>query len=232
MRDRDDDNGHDSGDGVVPELDAADRALVDTLRTLPPEGGEPDWKKLEAAIRAEVSPLAMPAPWWRSWRWLVPIGALATTAAILLTIQIRRGDGDGSTATHAITMRDASVPHEISNEERATDDDGSERATDDDGNERAAAMWLDGEPAELDEVPAEALDALARADSIDTSGAVGPNGPNGPNGPLGPLDSASADEDSDDSELGVLPAADYQWIDTLRDDEAARLETYLARKRS
>ena len=35
----------------VPELDANDRALVTKLKDLPPEGTEPDWQALEAAIR-------------------------------------------------------------------------------------------------------------------------------------------------------------------------------------
>ena len=61
------------------ELDADDRALVGRLRDLPPEGVEPDWAELEAAIRAQVGERA-PTPWWRNWRWIVPMWALATTA--------------------------------------------------------------------------------------------------------------------------------------------------------
>jgi hypothetical protein len=193
------------------ELDNEDRALVDKIRALPCEGDEPDWKKLEAAIRAEVAPLSPPSPWWRRWRWLVPIGALATTAAIVTTFAIRRGDRDATTATIHMTMRDASVPSEAPAPVAA-----------DEPGERAAAMWLDGEAADLDAIGPETLDAID-----DLSDAFGDPS-------LDEL-SATSDEPSvgdDSAELGVLPAVDLQWIDTLHDDEAARLETYLARKRS
>src|SRR5688572_4820010 len=79
-----------------PAFDAEDVALIAKLRELPPEGQEPQWRELEAAIRAQVSPLAMPAPWWRNWRWLAPIGALATTAAIVALVTTR---GDERFAT-------------------------------------------------------------------------------------------------------------------------------------
>jgi hypothetical protein len=216
MRDRTDDN-DEQVDAAKLELDATDRALVDTLRALPPEGEEPDWKKLEAAIRAEVSPLSTPTPWWRNWRWLVPIGALATTAAIVMTLGIRNG-GDGENASaNRMTMRDASVDHTA--EETGTRDESDQVG--EASEERAAAMWLDGEPADLDAPEAlEALDDLEH-ELLDDSRAPGDV-------------SASSGEPTsdDDSALGVLPAADYQWIDTLRDDEATRLENFLARKRS
>src|SRR6478735_2549542 len=67
------------------ELDHEDRALVAKLRELPPEGTEPDWQALEAAIRAEVGNES-PRPWWRNWRWIVPVWALATTAAVALLV--------------------------------------------------------------------------------------------------------------------------------------------------
>jgi anti-sigma factor RsiW len=55
----------------------ATRTVLDQLRSLPAEGNEPDWTALERAIREQVGP-NVPRPWWRSWRWLTPIGALAT----------------------------------------------------------------------------------------------------------------------------------------------------------
>jgi hypothetical protein len=203
-------------DPTVDGLDDADRALIDQVRALAPEGDEPDWKKLEAAIRAEVAPLALPAPWWRNWRWLVPIGALATTAAIVMTISLRRGESEAPLAAR-MTMRDASVPGEVPAPSPATPDEpGSD-------GQHATAMWLDGEPADLDDA-SESIDALDDLDTLPGLDAVVPER------------SAAAGEpsldDDDGAELGVLPAADYQWIDTLRDDEAARLEAFLARKRS
>jgi hypothetical protein len=204
-------------DPNVDGLDDADRAIVEQVRALPPEGNEPDWKQLEAAIRAEVAPLALPAPWWRNWRWLVPIGALATTAAIVMTIAIRHGHGEAQTASR-MSMRDASVPGEVPAPSPTPQDHDAAAP-----NERAAAMWLDGEPADLDDA-SESIDALDDLDTLPGLDAVVPER------------SAAAGEpsldDDDGAELGVLPAADYQWIDTLRDDEAARLEAFLARKRS
>ncbi|HEY1554736.1 MAG TPA: hypothetical protein VGF94_07850 [Kofleriaceae bacterium] len=61
----------------------ATRELLGQLRALPGEGHEPDWAELERSIRCAVGP-AMPRPWWKRWQWLVPIGALAATAAAAL----------------------------------------------------------------------------------------------------------------------------------------------------
>ncbi len=62
------------------EADAT-RGMLDQLRALPHEGVEPDWNKLEVAIRDAVGP-DVPRRWWRNWRWLAPITALAATATI------------------------------------------------------------------------------------------------------------------------------------------------------
>ena len=83
-------------------LGREDRALVAKLRALPPEGDEPDWQKLEAAIRAEVGDEA-PRPWWRNWRWLVPLGRSPTTAALAFVVIGRRTVDE--TVEHARTVR-------------------------------------------------------------------------------------------------------------------------------
>ena len=70
-------------DDDAAQLDADDESLVARLRALPSEGAEPDWAVLERSIRDAVGP-SVPRPWWRRWRWIVPIGALAATAAALL----------------------------------------------------------------------------------------------------------------------------------------------------
>src|SRR5262245_37246174 len=60
----------------------ATRGMLDQLRALPHEGVEPDWNKLEIAIRDAVGP-DVPRRWWRNWRlWsrVAPITALAATA--------------------------------------------------------------------------------------------------------------------------------------------------------
>lgn len=132
------------------DLDEEDLALVGKLRALPPEGVEPDWQKLEAAIHAEVGDEA-PRPWWRNWRWIVPIWALATTAAVaLLVMRDQRVDNTVMPPTpvmskHVETPAPTATP--------ATPGE-------------ASAMWLDGEMVELegvDETSFEPLDDSARA---------------------------------------------------------------------
>ena len=82
---RDDDHDDISDDSAKLELDAADRDLIDRLRRLPPEGDEPDWVKLAAHIRAEVG-TAAPIPWWKNWRWIIPIWALCAPMAFMIPI--------------------------------------------------------------------------------------------------------------------------------------------------
>lgn len=131
------------------EFDADDDALVAKLKALPPEGNEPDWKKLEAAIRAEVGDRA-PVVWWRNWKWIVPVWALATTAAIALLVV--RGHHEPTAEQHAVTApqhRDAEpAPRQITN---------------------APAVWLDGEALNLDDVDDASLDDLDQAarDALD-----------------------------------------------------------------
>lgn len=129
------------------ELDDDDLALVAKLRALPPEGVEPDWKKLEAAIRAEVGGEA-PRPWWRNWRWIVPIWALATTAAITLLV----------TRDPAKPSARAPVPFVAPTAVTPTPTPTLERAP---------AVWLDGEPVEIGEGDVDLPDAIATEDSDD-----------------------------------------------------------------
>ena len=168
------------------QLDTDERALVAKLEALPPEGTEPDWQALEAAIRAEVGEQA-PRPWWRNWRWIVPVWALATTAVVALLVL--RGD---SPVEHASTVGPSKL------------DAGQTEVTPPPARE---AMWLDGEAVELDDVDGSALDALdgqARA-------ALAPEG---------------------DVTGGILPVADYGWIDALDDESLVAAEDWLKRKRS
>jgi len=128
-------------DDEAPELDDGDHDVIAKLRALPPEGDEPDWQKLEASIRAQVGDRA-PTVWWRNWKWIVPIWALATTAAVALIVL--RGHHDEA-PRQAITMphREEPVPqHVITN---------------------APAMWLDGEAVNLDDVDDASLDDLDQA---------------------------------------------------------------------
>jgi hypothetical protein len=172
------------------QLDPEDRALVAKLRELPPEGVEPDWQALEAAIRAEVGDDA-PRPWWRNWRWIVPVWALATTAVIALLV-LRT---DKPVEHHAVVPRaDAGVVEDQAQPAAAT-----------------TAMWLDGEMVEIDE--AAALDDTAALDELDA-------------------EARAALAPEPDVTGGILPVADYGWIDTLDDEAVARAEDWLKRKRS
>jgi hypothetical protein len=168
------------------QLDADDKALVAKLKALPPDGTEPDWQVLEAAIRAEVGEDA-PRPWWRNWRWIVPVWALGTTAVIAFVLL--RGSHVEQTASTRPAQLDAG----------AHDEGPAAPARE--------AMWLDGEVVELDDVSGSALDELdgpARAALAPEGGVTG----------------------------GILPVADYGWIDTLDDEALVAAEDWLARKKS
>jgi hypothetical protein len=157
------------------DLDADDRELVAKLQQLPPEGVEPDWQALEAAIRAEVGD-DPPRPWWRNWRWIVPVWALAMTTAIALLV-LR---SDEPVEHEAVAPGfDAGVVEEQPPPAAAT-----------------TAMWLDGEMVEVDDAALEQLDAEARA----------------------------ALEPDEDVSGGILPVADYGWIDSLDDEAIVRAE--------
>jgi len=189
------------GDEHDLELDAGDREVIEKLRALPPDGEEPDWHKLEAAIRAGVGS-AVPRPWWRKWRWIVPIWALATTAtvALLVTREQPREPVQPAVSTHERTHQDApsAAPPEA-----------------------AEAMWLDGEPVDLDGVDDTSLDPLdepARA-------ALDP-------GSRGEPASLHVGPDDGDVSAGILPVTDLGWIDNLDEGAVDQVEQWLAKKRS
>jgi len=115
------------------DLDGEDRALIQQLRELPPEGNEPDWQALEAAIRAEVGDDA-PRPWWRNWRWIVPVWALATTAAVALIVLHHHPEPSRTVLRDPPVAAPPAPP--------------------------AHAMWLDGEALDLDDIDEPALDTL------------------------------------------------------------------------
>ena len=171
------------------ELDADERALIGKLRDLPPEGTEPDWDAMQAAIRAQVGERA-PRPWWRNWRWIVPVWALAATAAAALLVV--RGESDEA---HV-------APRGV--------DAGIEREVETPVTRAVHALWLDGEVLELDELAGAQLEAL---DELDT-------------------DARAALRPSDDVTGGILPVADYGWIDALDDESLDRADAWLKRNRS
>ena len=120
------------------ELDAT-RALLGKLRELS-QHEAPD---LAAQIARAVGP-DVPRPWWRNWRWLAPIGALAATAALALVWIAREPARDTPVAA---TPHDAGAPKVV---EPAVE------------SPTADAIWLAGQIVELSdptEIDAQ-LDAL------------------------------------------------------------------------
>jgi hypothetical protein len=65
--------------------ETAVRSLLDQLRALPPEGGEPDWAAMERSIHHAVG-RNVPRPWWRRWTWIAPATTLATAMIVLLIV--------------------------------------------------------------------------------------------------------------------------------------------------
>ncbi len=130
------------------EPDAAAEAkaatsLIARLRALPTEGAEPDWSALEREIRIAVGP-QVPSGWRRPWlRWLLPVGALAVGAAIVMLIaQPARPVSAPAPVAERTPVAAPTVP--------TLPAVGEEHAP-------AAALWLDGEAVEVGDVDPSAL---------------------------------------------------------------------------
>ena len=121
------------------EADAA-RSLLGQLRELSDEGAEPDWAAMERAIRDEVGPI-VPRPWWRGWRWLVPIGPLAMAGAVLLLV-LRTPEKSADVGVTTPVHRDAGVPIAPPVPDEPT----------------TVPMWLDGAAVEIELETAELLE--------------------------------------------------------------------------
>jgi hypothetical protein len=126
-------------------LNGDEHELVAKLRALPPEGEEPDWQKLEASIRAEVGDRA-PTVWWRNWKWIVPIWALAATAAIALIVL--RGHHD-ETPVQQLTTTTHQEEHHVTPAPEQTH-----------STTTAPSMWLGGEAVDIDDLDEQSLDDL------------------------------------------------------------------------
>ncbi len=143
-----------------PELDAEDRALIERMRRLPGEGSDPDWAALERQIQSAL-PAEVPRPWWRRWRWLVPVGALAVTAAIALVWLLRAPRQDAPPVATA-------TPPPVAHHELTAP-------------EPAMSMWLGGKVVDIDDLddalPDDDLDSDAIAtDSNASLGSILPAG--------------------------------------------------------
>ena len=126
-----------SDPAIRAEADAA-KAMIAELRALPPEGTEPNWTVLEREIRAAVGPTVPRRP-FRLWRWLVPVGALAMTAAIAMLVIHHPHDG-----------LQVAAP--------AVRDDGGLLAAPITAPEAATGLWLDGHVVDVDDLDPAFLD--------------------------------------------------------------------------
>ena len=124
------------GDPAIRAEAEATVAMIAELRALPPEGTEPSWAVLEREIRTAVGPTVPPRP-FRLWRWLVPAGALAMTAAITMLVIHHPHDGLQLAAPTARDAGDLPTPS---------------------APEAATGLWLDGHVVDVDDLDPAFLD--------------------------------------------------------------------------
>src|SRR5215510_13877657 len=124
--------------GARADADAV-HALLDRLRALPPEGGEPDWAAMERSIRQAVA-TAPARPWWRRWQWLVPAMTCATAAAVLLVIW-----------PHSVPPPIPQHPQHLQRPPNAEPAGPAEpRAAEPPADDSMVALWLDGSEVDVD----------------------------------------------------------------------------------
>jgi hypothetical protein len=130
-----------AGDAEVRAERDATRAIVDQLRALPVRGTEPDWSQLAQRISSAVGP-TVPRVWWRNWRWLVPIGALAaaSAAALLLVHHTPASDAPTIAQQPIVAPRPGLAPKPAETEPAAK-----------------TQLYLDGETVEVDDADANRL---------------------------------------------------------------------------
>lgn len=134
---------HLARDPAAPAEEASLRALVGRLRALPPEGEEPDWAAMERSIRDAVGP-DVPRPWWRAWRWLVPLPACAVAAAVLI---VAASSPDPVPGAASVPPPRVALPSDRAGEPAHTGDD----------DPAVVALWLDGAGIEVDLSASEML---------------------------------------------------------------------------
>jgi hypothetical protein len=169
--------------------ETAVRELLGRLRDLPPEGVEPDWAEMARSIRDTVGD-EPPRPWWRRWRWLVPLTASAA-AAVMIAIAWRPS-GHAPTVAPPELAANAALPPP----ERAADD--------------TLALWLDGSEVDVDPSAVELLggpELAAAVEAVEIDDAALPDG--------------------EVDEVGLLPANNLAWVDSLDDDAIDRAERWL-----
>jgi hypothetical protein len=176
------------------ELDEQDLALIAQIRASAPHDSEPDWDALQVAIRKAVSTEPV-SPWWRRWQLLFPIGGLAVTAACLLVLMHSPRETASTVPppmkTAQVAAPGAIVPATVAPSAAAP-----------------AAVWLDGEPVELDNVDDTMFDDLDR----DLQKTLG--------------------DDAGTVTGGILSTRDLRWIEDLDEASIERVEHWLDRKKT
>jgi anti-sigma-K factor RskA len=145
-------------DGALRDDAEATRGVLGQLRDLPAAGGEPDWAAMERAIRDQVGP-EVPRAWWRGWRWLVPIGALAMAGAVLALVLHHPAPAPTHREPVAVRAPDAGAPV-IAPAPAPTD-------------EASLALWLDGDAVEVGVAADELLGPDERLPGLGDDDAVG-----------------------------------------------------------
>jgi hypothetical protein len=167
------------------DLTPEEEQLVARLRAMPSEGSDPDWVVLEREIRLAVGPNADPfsaRSWWRKWRWMVPASALVAMAAVALFVMHHQHEIAETKPVALIAPPVAAVEH--------------------DDNNAPAAVYLDGEPVEVD-------------DTFDPSTLLDDDG----------------SEELTDNSHALLPSDNLQWIDSLDEHALDRAEHWLDHKK-
>jgi len=148
---------HLAGDPAARTDETATRAMLDRLRAMPHEGDEPDWSAMERSIRAAVGD-EVPRPWWRAWRWLVPVMSCATAAAVLLMLWSRPRTRPVREPVQAPVR--ATLPAPVAPDPEALD-------------EAVLPLWLDGAEVDVD---------LSAADLLRVPGIADDDAPGEPDG--------------------------------------------------
>jgi hypothetical protein len=172
------------------QLDEDNLALVARVRALADEPGEPDWNALQIAISNAVGS-TVPVPWWRRWRWVVPIGGFAIVAAavVLWLRPVDRNQGEPRDARPPTTVS-AAIPVDVTPAASAP-----------------AAVWLDGAAVNIDDVDDSMFDDLDR----DVRGALDDDGGSVTGGILSTTDFRWI-EDLDEASIERVE----HWLDRMK----------------
>jgi hypothetical protein len=180
--------------------EAALRTLLGSLRALPPEGVEPDWSAMAESVRDAVGQ-DVPRPWWRRWRWAVPLTACAAATALLVVLWASPSPSPVVSEAPPVPVRDVpDVPDVRSVELR----------------EDSVALWLDGAPVDVELSAADLLGAPELPEIAGGSPGEAPGDATGIAALLPASDLAWLDDLDDDALAQV-----ERWLDEPEDPAPA-----------